>query len=242
LNGEDEAKRKLAELLKGTHKKRDELSEEKEPRTVEEALSKKQGDERYLLDERGSVKKSHLEEPIRRIIETFPGERVHINDVGGYYTVDYVEDALQEVGDTLCGGALGTYLKGQGVGNLPAYLKLALRDTGVKRGNSNRSTAGDQVITGVGFEPSVIIFLAVDMSGTNINLSWGFDTGTSKGGTAIRYDGTQNYLMIGSSIYIARDAGNYLFGYVTALSSDGFTIRWTLNGVVGLNFQYLCLP
>ena len=52
---------------------------------------------------------------------------------------------------------------------------LVLGKSGVHIGSNTRSTDGDQVITGVGFKPSVIIFLAVDSTGINKNWSVGFN-------------------------------------------------------------------
>jgi hypothetical protein len=122
LNGEDEAKRKLAELLKGTHKKRDELSEEKEPRTVEEALSKKQGDERYLLDQRGSVKKHHLEEHIRRLLENFPAELVHVVDEDENFDAASLEVVLAEIA-----GMIAMIDTSPPIGSI--YFQLPTKDT-----------------------------------------------------------------------------------------------------------------
>ena len=138
--------------------------------------------------------------------------------------------------------AVGNYLKSAGAGVAATFGKLALGDTGVHIGNSARTTAGDQVITGIGFQPSVVLFFAVDTTVGNINLSWGFDTLTSRALTEIRENGTKNSYTPGYSIEIYRDISNWLVGLVSAVGADGFTITWTLTGNCGANFIYCCLP
>ena len=149
-------------------------------------------------------------------------------------------------GDThpqrLAAGALDTYFKARGAENLPIYEKLALRDTGVKMEASGRNSAGVQVITGVGFRPSVVIFLAVDATSDNINWSIGFDDGVLGRGVYVSDGGTRVYLLSPNTMHIHRGVGNTLGGYITSLGADGFTITWTLAGVVSLDFIYLCLP
>ena len=112
----------------------------------------------------------------------------------------------------------------------------------IKIGRSSRSTAGDQVIAGVGFRPSLIIFLALDDNITNQNWSIGFDDNSSPFALFRGYTGTQMELITASSLYIIRDAFNFLYGAISAISADGFTINWTLTGAANISFIYLCLP
>ena len=79
----------------------------------------------------------------------------------------------------LAAGALDTYLKAQGAGVIPIYEALALRDTGVDIAIDSRNAAGNQVITGVGFQASVIILLGVEGGVAHNSFSAGFDDGTT---------------------------------------------------------------
>ena len=142
----------------------------------------------------------------------------------------------------LAAGALGTYLKAQGVANSLIYEKLALRDTGIYSYFVLRSTGGVEIFTGIGFEPSVVIFFATDIVTANQNFSWGFGR---IGFNQCLYAGDDmafSSIDMSHSIIIRRSAVNILDGYITAVSSDGFTITWTLTGTCGLQVLYLCLP
>ncbi|KKK73869.1 hypothetical protein LCGC14_2889490 [marine sediment metagenome] len=119
---------------------------------------------------------------------------------------------------------------------------IALSKTGIKIGNSTRSTAGDQIITGVGFRPSVVIFLARNALATATDFSWGFDSGTVHMCTMQADDGDRNSYDYTKSIYIRQSVGNTLEGEITAIGADGFTITWALTGTIDLSFIYLCLP
>lgn len=142
----------------------------------------------------------------------------------------------------LAAGLLDTYFKGQGAGELPIYEKLALRDTGVKIGNNTRDTAGAQVITGVGFQPSVVIFVATDSEMSNINISIGFDTQSQHGVIRIYRDATLVGSLSTASISIERGLSDSIRGAISTLGGDGFTITWTLVGTAGTTFYYLALP
>ena len=147
------------------------------------------------------------------------------------------------VGERLAGGLLDTVLKGQGAGVKPIFEKFALRDTGVHIGNGGtRSTDGDQVITGVGFQPSVIIFFAGDTTESFINFSIGFDDGTVHMALNIFGDVASQRINTVQSIDIDNGGGNRIKGEVSALGADGFTITWNLMGTRSVNFIYLCLP
>ena len=144
--------------------------------------------------------------------------------------------------ERLAPAAAGTVLKSAGVGALPAFLPHYLGDTGIHIADDTRDTGGDQVIAGVGFTSSVIIFFACDTTASQENLSWGFDDGTVHMCTNYMVDGTAAGLSAGYSILINRDGGNNLGGVVSAIGGDGFTITWTLVGACGAKFLYLCLP
>ena len=142
----------------------------------------------------------------------------------------------------IAAGLLDTYFKGQGAGNLPIYEKMTLRDTGVAMGTFTRSTAGDLVITGVGFLPSVIIILAIDATPGKMNWSVGFSIASTAGVIASRDDGTVMQLTVDTVFYVERAGANRLSGVVSALDSDGFTITFTLLGAVSASATWLAIP
>lgn len=140
------------------------------------------------------------------------------------------------------GGVLNTYWKAQGTNVWPVREALALSDTGVHIGNDSRNAAGDQVITGVGFLPSVVIILACDSTGANKNWSVGLDVDGVRM-CLYNYDNdTSINTSVTYSAIVQRAAGNRLQGYISARGADGFTITWTIAGATILEFVYLCLP
>jgi len=139
-------------------------------------------------------------------------------------------------------GDIDNYFKGQGGAAWPIFETLALRDTGIHIGNSTRNSAGDQVISGVGFELSVVIFIAMDVASGNRNFSWGFDNGTLAMCIAQSEDDTDSMLMNTHSINIHRDISNTIIGVLSAITANSFTITWSLAGACAVDFIYLCLP
>ena len=142
----------------------------------------------------------------------------------------------------LAAGALDTYLKAKGAGNLPIYEKLALRDTGFKIDRLVRSTGGVQVITGVGFKPSLIIILAVDGTPVNRNFSIGIVSETEGNYNIYFSDSGTEISDGGFAVNIFRTVANILSGMITAFSADGFTMTWSLTGTVDLFWIYVCIP
>ena len=87
---------------------------------------------------------------------------------------------------------------------------------------------GTQSVTGVGFTPVFVIFLALEA--TSDEVSWGFDDGTNK--DCIGRDGA-TYFWNGQNHSISgRDNGttDVYNGFISSLDSDGFTISWTKTG------------
>ena len=121
-----------------------------------------------------------------------------------------------------------------------------------KIGSFSRDTSlasGDQPVAGVGFQPSVIIFLSCQDTAVGES-SIGFDIGTAGyalidyhnitgsawatgGGTAANAVSIRSYEVVGK-VYS---------GYITTLGSDGFTITWTRTGTPTgtLTIYYLAL-
>ena len=142
----------------------------------------------------------------------------------------------------LAAGALDAYLKSQGAGVLPIYEKMKLNDTGIHIDNFARSTAGDLVITGVGFQPSVVFFLCADGTISNMNASIGFDNLSDHMCLTIRSNHTQIGTNVNDSIQVYRSGANALAGEISAMGADGFTITFSLWGTCDLTGLYLALP
>ena len=98
------------------------------------------------------------------------------------------------------------------------------------------------MISGVGFQSSVIIFIANDVQFDKRNMSWGFDDGTNHFCLYIEQNMTSQQSTLTYSIYNRRIGANYIRGQITTIGSNGFTITWSISGVSECEFIYLCLP
>ncbi|MBA7570544.1 hypothetical protein ES708_12296 [subsurface metagenome] len=146
------------------------------------------------------------------------------------------------VPERLTAGLVDTYLKAQGAGELPIYEKLALRDTGVHIGHNTRNMEGIQLITGVGFQSSVVIFIAHAKSGTDHAGSYGFDDTTNHMCIYFSFGLDNLNHSYDNCMQLTPSLGNSLYAHILAVSNEGFTLSWTLQGTVFTNYIYLCLP
>ena len=109
-------------------------------------------------------------------------------------------------------------------------LDLVPAGLSVKVGNVTRNitaASGNQAVTGVGFVPKAVIFLAV--AGGTARASWGVDAGS--GNTGLVYDfnsGAANTFagQSTSSLQLYEGSTGRQSGEITSLDSDGFTIAW----------------
>lgn len=90
------------------------------------------------------------------------------------------------------------------------------------------AASGTQAVTGIGFQPKAVIFLAV-YTVTSSSLSVGIDDGTTSGevnifNASVTYDGAS-----GRSIALG-DGTNFQRGPVSSFDSDGFTINFSKGG------------
>ena len=104
------------------------------------------------------------------------------------------------------------------------------------------TSSGTQTVTGVGFTPKAVIFIA----GVNSNagcLSVGADDGTASGLTSLDPSTTPlNYIDYTHSIQIWPQTGNnYVSGVITSFNSDGFVITWTKTGSPTGTARIACL-
>jgi len=137
--------------------------------------------------------------------------------------------------------AVGQVLKSAGVGALPAWGVPSMQYVPMKTGFLQRSSSGDEVVTGVGFKPYLILFFVCDNDLNQINLSWGFDLIATQNAIYTYEDGTKTARRSAQSIYIYRDASNNIGGQVSATDTDGFTITWALVGTCAADVIYLAI-
>jgi len=128
----------------------------------------------------------------------------------------------------------------------PLLLALSGR---FKIGNFTRDmdvASGNQSITGVGFQPSLVVFY---MSGPDdgdhatIMFSVGFDDGVTAN---CQYAfGGFNYLGLATNrsiYYEGTTSGRAYYGHIGSMDSDGFTIAWTRAGGTGTaNIMYIAI-
>jgi len=160
----------------------------------------------------------------------------------GYGNVKQSRGAGVNLGNTLLVGVLDTYLKGQGGASPAIFEALSLRDTGIHIGNDTRTTSGNQVITGVGFQSSAIIMLGIDVVLTLANLSIGFSDGTVNMRISLNYEGLRCGIAYSNCIEILSTGSNYIRGVINTIAADGFTITWSQLGTTETNYIYICLP
>ena len=141
---------------------------------------------------------------------------------------------------------LNRYFKSQGVGFVPLMLPLALSDTGIHIGDSSRAGAvgsGVQVITGVGFEPSIIIITAAIDVGTEVAWSIGFGKVGQNMCIYRQHDNKVAHHTTMCIYWFEAAAADAWTGYITAVGADGFSITWTKTGAPSnIGIVFLCLP
>ena len=101
-----------------------------------------------------------------------------------------------------------------------------------KLGSFTRSmtaNSGDVSYTGIGFRPSVLIFLS---SLSSASLSVGFDDGTLHYYVDVK-ESTGYAESSTKSIILLQGTGTHQTAIIKTLDSDGFTLTWTKNGTPG---------
>ena len=135
------------------------------------------------------------------------------------------------------GGAKGVASLALGAANLKLFMNAAGTANeyanGMKIGltSHDATVTGTQEITGIGFKPSYVDFLAVISTAGSVSV--GFDNGTlaytiggtGEGGTA----GDWTY-DLDDSIYLVTGSNIRAYAHITTLGADGFTITWGKDG------------
>lgn len=104
--------------------------------------------------------------------------------------------------------------------------------SGVKVGTFTRDTSmasGTQAITGVGFTPRAIMFLANQASTTESSV--GFSDGSAHQCLTDRgADGVGQSTLNAVAIFLYENGAAYTTATVQSLDTDGFTLNWTKTG------------
>ena len=113
-------------------------------------------------------------------------------------------------------------------------------------GNTTRAmdaATGSASITGVGFQPDLVIFNAAYSSvATESNYSWGQDDATTANLSYLFISGATNGGGVNTtnSLFLADgDGSNYQIGKISSMDSGGFTISWTKNGSPAAGTAYV---
>lgn len=110
-----------------------------------------------------------------------------------------------------------------------------------KLGSASRDASGEQVISGLGFEPKVVIFIAIGGGSTYRSWSIGFTDGISRRclrqwGETLDGEMTASHcLHCGLTVY------DRMYDSAVSMDADGFTITWVLAGTYTINFEWLAL-
>lgn len=138
-------------------------------------------------------------------------------------------------------GALGTVLQGRGAGVEPTFGVLSPPTHNTGSGVFTRSTGGDLVVAGLGFNPYLVFFGSHDSTTSLHNWSFGVDDKVRPIFVATFSNGADGGAYINYSIFLHRNASNRLYGHISASGSDGFTITFALAGTCSVNTAWLAL-
>lgn len=125
---------------------------------------------------------------------------------------------------------------GSGVPSIAAAIAatnlLPLGNSGVSVISSTTydlSTAsGTKTISGLAFQPSLVVFLSSVAGGGTTVASIGFDNGTLPG--SVSKIGTNWNISTTNSLVLTTSGGNNQVGHITSFTSDGFVITFTKTG------------
>jgi hypothetical protein len=118
-------------------------------------------------------------------------------------------------------------------GSLPIANLTAFGSSGVSKiltFTRNLTTAtGTQTVTGAGFTPSLVLFMAT-ISGVN-TFSLGYDNGSGAATSYCIQLNTATWVVTSNaSIIITSGAGAFQVGFISSFNSDGFVVSWTKTG------------
>ena len=120
--------------------------------------------------------------------------------------------------------AAGVILGSAGVADMPFSMKYGTTTFNMASGGSGGNGTGTQAITGVGFTPTVVIFV----SNLSPSGSIGMDDGTNH--FLLAMTSNTGYQGNANSIEIPISSSNISRASISSLDADGFTLTWTKAG------------
>ncbi len=118
---------------------------------------------------------------------------------------------------------------------------------------SGRATVGNDVITGVGFQPKVVLIWTGNYDGTNDSIASYFQFGFGAAVDTTAANQRSIFLYSADAAAISSTAANWdensvtipgsasSQGYISAIGSDGFTVNWTVVDGVPNKMFYVCI-
>ena len=123
-------------------------------------------------------------------------------------------------------GAGGTNRK-TAASRIKTYVAGSVNSKTISFTRTASAGAGDQAITGAGFEPTAVFAFAVESSGSYDSLSWGFgDVDEGEGAVEVRLLRGTAVANPRSSLVFLGDGTNAMDGVLKTLDADGLTITW----------------
>lgn len=111
---------------------------------------------------------------------------------------------------------------------------MSYSDTRIKASSFTRdiSLTGNQSITGVGFQPSIVLLFASASAGSVVGAtSWGWGDGTAKFCISSVAAAGIYHAYTAFAVVLTTAAGVYSGVSATSMDSDGFTLTWTKGGL-----------
>jgi len=140
---------------------------------------------------------------------------------------------------TLAPGTSGQYLQSAGSTGAPAWATIASYVSGAKIGTMVIQSTGTKTITGLGFQPRLVIFLVGYASWTDVKPAFGifaYDGTSIIGLSSAFYQGDTSGLSTLEDSFTVRDnTGTIIAVSGTSLDSDGFTMN-----VTDADANYVC--
>lgn len=141
----------------------------------------------------------------------------------------------------LASGLLNTFLAGRGAAELPAWEGHKLSDHHMTIGGFTKSTGGYEVISGLDFRPSIVIFITYGGGSDPKSWSIGWDFFTERMCIISYFGGSAMTINTLWSINISVSVGNQMFGRISAFSDEGFTVYFTETGVSQASCNWLAI-
>jgi len=132
--------------------------------------------------------------------------------------------------ERLAAVAVGQVFQSAGTGTIPVWGIPFIAGANMATGSYSYGATGDEVVSGLGFKPGLVIFVARDDSVPGPGYSIGFDDGTVKMAVGAANDDSDVTIGVTASMRFERTAGNTLISSISAIGADGFTVSHVVSG------------